>query len=85
MGNGRFLVALDERMGVRDFFYPRVGLENHAGAPLAEGTLAGEDLTCPWHGSQFNVTNGSVLRGPAEKQLKLYVSTVKDSFVFIDI
>ena len=57
----------------------------HAGAPLAEGTLAGEVLTCPWHGSQFNVTNGSVLRGPAEKQLKLYVSTVKDGFVFIDI
>jgi nitrite reductase/ring-hydroxylating ferredoxin subunit len=57
----------------------------HAGAPLAEGTLAGEVLTCPWHGSQFKVTNGSVLRGPAEKQLKLYVSTVKDGFVFIDI
>lgn len=30
MGNGRFLVALDEKIGVRDFFYPRVGLENHA-------------------------------------------------------
>jgi GH15 family glucan-1,4-alpha-glucosidase len=34
MGNGRFLVALDERMGVRDFFYPRVGLENHAGGHI---------------------------------------------------
>ena len=85
MGNGRFLVALDERMGVRDFFYPRVGLENHAGAPLAEGTLAGEDLTCPWHGSQFKVTDGSVLRGPTEKPLKVYPSTVNNGSVFIDI
>jgi len=30
VGNGRVLVALDEKMGVKDFFYPRVGLENHA-------------------------------------------------------
>jgi nitrite reductase/ring-hydroxylating ferredoxin subunit len=57
----------------------------HAGAPLAEGTLAGEVLTCPWHGSQFKVTDGSVLRGPTENSLKVYPSNVKDGFVFIDI
>jgi len=58
---------------------------SHAGAPLSEGSLAGEVLTCPWHGSQFNVTDGSVLRGPTEKPLKVYPSNVKDGFVFIDI
>ena len=57
----------------------------HAGAPLAEGTFAGEVLTCPWHGSQFNVTNGSVLRGPTEKALRFYPSNVKDGFVFIEV
>ena len=57
----------------------------HAGAPLAEGTLNGELLTCPWHGSQFRMTDGSVMRGPAEKQLKAYVSTVKDNFLFIEV
>jgi len=56
----------------------------HAGAPLAEGTLNGETLTCPWHGSQFNVTDGSVLRGPAEKKLKVYSSEMQDGVVFID-
>ena len=35
----------------------------HAGAPLAEGTLDGEVLTCPWHYSQFNITSGIVIRG----------------------
>src|SRR4030066_1733870 len=30
-GNGQLSVALDRKMGVRDFFYPHVGLENHAG------------------------------------------------------
>ena len=57
----------------------------HAGAPLAEGTLNGWVLTCPWHGSQFNVTNGSILRGPTEKPLKVYPSAVRDGFVFIEV
>lgn len=57
----------------------------HAGAPLAEGTLNGDVLTCPWHGSQFNVTNGSVVHGPAEKPLRVYSAVVRDGFVFIDV
>ncbi len=57
----------------------------HAGAPLAEGTLDGDVLTCPWHGSQFNITNGSVVRGPAQKPLRFYPSTVKDGNVFIEV
>ena len=57
----------------------------HAGAPLAEGTLNGWVLTCPWHGSQFNVMNGKVVRGPAEKPLTAYSTTVRDGYVFIDV
>ena len=29
VSNGRVLVALDNKMRIRDFFYPNVGLENH--------------------------------------------------------
>jgi GH15 family glucan-1,4-alpha-glucosidase len=29
VSNGRALVALDNKMRIRDFFYPNVGLENH--------------------------------------------------------
>lgn len=29
LGNGKVAIALDNRMRVRDFFYPQVGLENH--------------------------------------------------------
>ena len=57
----------------------------HAGAPLAEGTLDGEVLTCPWHYSQFNITNGIVLRGPAYKPLKSYLVEERENFVFIDL
>jgi nitrite reductase/ring-hydroxylating ferredoxin subunit len=57
----------------------------HAGAPLAEGTLDGEVLTCPWHYSQFNVTSGIVIRDPAYKQLKIYPVEERENLVFIDL
>ena len=57
----------------------------HAGAPLAEGTLDGEVLTCPWHYSQFNITSGIVIRGPAYKPLKSYLVEEKENSVFIDL
>jgi nitrite reductase/ring-hydroxylating ferredoxin subunit len=57
----------------------------HAGSPLADGTLNGEVLTCPWHYSQFDITSGMVLRGPAQKQLKTYGVEERENFVFIDL
>ncbi len=57
----------------------------HAGAPLEEGSLEGNVLTCPWHGSQFRITDGAVLRGPAEKQLRTYPVAVQDGAVFIEL
>ncbi len=38
---------------------------SHAGGPLAEGRLEGSWVTCPWHGSKFDLRDGRVLRGPA--------------------
>lgn len=38
----------------------------HAGGPLAEGEVDAElCVTCPWHGSRFRLSDGSVVRGPA--------------------
>jgi nitrite reductase/ring-hydroxylating ferredoxin subunit/uncharacterized membrane protein len=37
----------------------------HAGGPLDEGTLDGDTVTCPWHGSQFSVRDGAVRGAPA--------------------
>lgn len=43
-------------------------LENtcsHAGGPLNEGTVEDGTVVCPWHGSRFRLSDGSVLGGPA--------------------
>lgn len=37
----------------------------HAGGPLDQGTVADGCITCPWHGSRFRLSDGTVDRGPA--------------------
>jgi nitrite reductase/ring-hydroxylating ferredoxin subunit/uncharacterized membrane protein len=37
----------------------------HAGGPLAEGSLVGDAIQCPWHGSRFRLADGHNVRGPA--------------------
>ena len=39
----------------------------HMGCSLGEGKLDGTTVTCPCHGSQFDVTSGAVIRGPAQR------------------
>jgi len=42
----------------------------HAGCSLGRGKLDGTTVTCPCHGSQFDVTSGAVLRGPASRPVR---------------
>ena len=44
----------------------------HRGAPLADGDLDGDVLTCPWHGSQFHMPDGGLVRGPSTVALPAY-------------
>jgi len=44
----------------------------HRGGPLDQGQLEGTILTCPWHGAQFDVCTGALLRGPAETPIETY-------------
>ena len=39
----------------------------HMGCSLSNGTLNGENVICPCHGSTYDVRTGSVVRGPAKK------------------
>ena len=44
----------------------------HVGGPLERGPLRGAQVTCPLHGSVFDVTTGAVVRGPARQPLRTY-------------
>ena len=55
LGNGRIAAALDNKLSIRDFFYPRVGLENHlAGHEIKIGVWANDKFT--WLGDNWQTT-----------------------------
>ena len=56
----------------------------HRGGPLSEGALDGSTVTCPWHGSQFDVCTGAVRRGPATDPLQTYPVTVQGDVGRVD-
>ena len=49
-------------------------INRDVGGPLPDGSLAGEVVTCPWHGSQFDVRTGEVVHDPAVQPLEPGVS-----------
>ena len=38
---------------------------SHRGGPLSEGSVRNGCITCPWHGSRFDLATGDVVQGPA--------------------
>lgn len=38
---------------------------SHMGGPLDKGSVSDGCVTCPWHGSIFRLSDGSIVRGPA--------------------
>jgi len=57
----------------------------HVGGPLGEGHLDKTTVTCPWHGSQFDITSGKVLAGSAQKNIQTHKITVKKDEVYADL
>jgi len=56
----------------------------HLGCSLAGGRLADTIVTCPCHGSQFDVTSGAVVRGPATRPVRSRLVQVKGKDLFIE-
>ena len=51
--------------------------------PLDEGTLEGDVVTCPWHGSKFCVLDGGIVAGPAAYPQPAFRARVLDGRVRI--
>lgn len=53
----------------------------HRGAPLSEGHVAPGCITCPWHGSVFDLESGAVQRGPATQPQPVYETRVVEGSI----
>jgi nitrite reductase/ring-hydroxylating ferredoxin subunit len=56
----------------------------HRGGPLGEGQLAGNAVTCPWHGWQFDVTTGKAVQNP-NAGVGCYPTEVRGEEVYVDV
>lgn len=60
------------------------GMCAHQGGPIAKGSLDGCCVTCPWHGWQYDVTNGrNLLSG--RKMLTTYPVEVRHDGLWLSL
>jgi apoptosis-inducing factor 3 len=57
----------------------------HYGGPLAEGTLCGTRVMCPWHHAVFNVVSGDLEEPPALDALTCYNVRVEGEQVLVGV
>ena len=70
-------------VNVEGKYYAIGNVCTHEGGPLADGTLEGYDVECPWHGSKFDVRTGKVTNPPADTPEPSYEVKVEGSNVLI--
>ena len=56
----------------------------HTGCSLARGTLNDTTVTCGCHGSQFDVTSGAVIRGPARRPVRSRTVRLENDDLLVD-
>jgi nitrite reductase/ring-hydroxylating ferredoxin subunit len=57
----------------------------HMSCMLSDGTLEGGNVTCPCHGSVFDVKTGSVVKGPAKKPEPVYETKMEGERVLVNV
>src|SRR5215218_9872472 len=59
-------------VNVEGKYYAIDSICTHEGGPLADGTLEGYEVECPWHNSKFDVRTGEVTSPPASEPEPAY-------------
>jgi nitrite reductase/ring-hydroxylating ferredoxin subunit len=57
----------------------------HVGGPLDQGERDGNVITCPWHGSRFDLCSGEVLRGPAREPQRRFESRLREGKIEVRV
>ena len=65
---------------------------SHMGGNLSDGTLDGDVVVCPRHGSRFNIKTGEAVQGPkilvirlSTKKLNTYPLKIQENDIMIDV
>ncbi len=87
--NGQMYVQLDSEEILlcrhEGKFYAVAYYCSHAEFALEGGTLANGCITCPYHGAEFSIVDGSVLAAPAFEPIKCYPVKVENDTVSIAV
>lgn len=85
-GQMKLLLVNDERIALAKTKGGYCAVQDrctHRGGSLAGGVLIGTTVHCLWHGSQFDVTTGRVVCGPAKEKIRVYETTTKKDDVVL--
>jgi nitrite reductase/ring-hydroxylating ferredoxin subunit len=64
-------------------FYVTDDTCTHGKASLAEGTVDGTTIECPWHGGRFDIATGQPVCLPAAEPISTYPVTVVEDEICI--
>jgi nitrite reductase/ring-hydroxylating ferredoxin subunit/uncharacterized membrane protein len=56
---------------------------SHLSGPLSDGQVEDGCVTCPWHGSVFRLSDGSVVHGPATAPQPAFQTDVRDGLLHV--
>lgn len=70
---------------VDDNYYAMGDICTHMGCNLSDGDLQGDKVTCPCHGSIFDVRTGQVVKGPAKDPEPSYSLRLEGDKIIADI
>ena len=57
----------------------------HRGCSLSKGRIEGDVVTCPCHGSRFNLKTGAVVKGPAAELEPAYPVTIEGDGIWVEV
>ena len=87
-GQARLIVVSGKQIALFNVDGQFFALDNtctHRAGPLAEGAIAGHEVTCPWHGATYDIKTGEVVGPPAPRAVARYGVRVTGTDIEVEV